>query len=192
MIREIEPIQLLEERIVSDRQRRKVGEVIIRKVVETQIVEVPVRREKLVIEQVGTNPQPLASIDFGQDGQPVITPISDRIEGYPSDTSVPSQSQPLHQAQSNSLGSMDQPSVDPQQKVSAQPTSLHTPSTLEANPVTAAHYVSARTAQQILTDLSQQLGDDSCGVRLEFADASLQRIYEQELKNTSMSRQSHP
>ncbi|HEY9814313.1 MAG TPA: DUF2382 domain-containing protein [Candidatus Obscuribacterales bacterium] len=192
IVREIKPIQLLEERIVSDRQRRKVGEVIIRKVVETQIVEVPVRREKLVIEQVGTNPKPLASIDFGQDGQPVITPISDRVEGFPSDTSVPSQSQPLHQAQSNALGSMDQPSVAPQQSVSAQPTSLHTPSSQEANPITAPHYISAHTAQQILSDLSQQLDNDSCGVRLEFADASLQRVYEQGLENASMSQQNHP
>lgn len=191
IVREIEPIQLLEERIVSDRQRRKVGEVIIRKVVEIQMVEVPIRREKLVIEQVGMNPQPLASIDFGQDGQPVITPISDRVGGYPSDMSVPSQSQPLHQAQSDPLGPMSQPSVESQQSVSAQNTSLHTPSSLEANPVATAHYISARKAQQILTDLSQQLGNDSCGVRLEFADASLQRVYEQGLENASVSRQNH-
>jgi hypothetical protein len=45
-------IPLLEERLVVDRQRRKVGEVIVRKEIEVQMVQVPVRREKLIVEQV--------------------------------------------------------------------------------------------------------------------------------------------
>lgn len=58
-------IQLLEERLVVDRKRRKIGEVIVRKEIETHIIEVPVRREKLIVEQVGSE-KPLATIDLGQ------------------------------------------------------------------------------------------------------------------------------
>jgi len=46
-------IQLLEERLVVDRQRHKIGEISVRKVIETEIVEVPIRREKLVVEKIG-------------------------------------------------------------------------------------------------------------------------------------------
>jgi hypothetical protein len=72
-------IRLLEERVVVNRYRRKVGEVIIRKVVETQMIEVPVRLEKLVVEQisperrqlacVNLNPELLANIALPQDTQ---------------------------------------------------------------------------------------------------------------------------
>ena len=49
-----EKISLLEERLIVDFVRRKVGEIVIRKEVETCLlqVEVPVRREKLIVEQV--------------------------------------------------------------------------------------------------------------------------------------------
>ncbi|TVQ11644.1 MAG: DUF2382 domain-containing protein [Leptolyngbya sp. DLM2.Bin27] len=46
-------IQLLEERLVVHRERRKVGEISVRKVVETEIIEVPIKREKLVVEKIG-------------------------------------------------------------------------------------------------------------------------------------------
>jgi hypothetical protein len=58
-------LRLLEERLLVDRyHRRKVGEVIVRKVVETHIVKVPVRREKLVVEQVSPERKQLASINL--------------------------------------------------------------------------------------------------------------------------------
>ena len=60
-----ETVQLLEERLIVDRHKRKVGEVVVRKTVETQIVEVPVRREKLIVEQIGSDPKRLAEIDLG-------------------------------------------------------------------------------------------------------------------------------
>lgn len=60
-----ETIQLLEERLTVDRHKRKVGEVVVRKTVETQIIEVPIRREKLIVEQVGSDPKQLAEIDLG-------------------------------------------------------------------------------------------------------------------------------
>lgn len=59
-------IRLLEERLVVNRSKRKIGEVIVRKEVETRMVEVPVRREKLIIERVGEVPERLAEIDLGE------------------------------------------------------------------------------------------------------------------------------
>lgn len=61
-----EVIRLLEERIVVERGIQKVGEVIIRKEIETEIIEVPIRREKLIVEQVGTERRQLAEIDLSQ------------------------------------------------------------------------------------------------------------------------------
>jgi hypothetical protein len=62
-----EIIRLLGERLVIDRTKRKVGEVIVRKEIETQIVQVPIRREKLIIEQVSPERKQLAEIDLGQE-----------------------------------------------------------------------------------------------------------------------------
>lgn len=59
-------VSLLEERLVVNPKRRKLGEVIVRKEIETQMVEVPVRREKLIIERTGDEPERLAEIDLGQ------------------------------------------------------------------------------------------------------------------------------
>jgi Domain of unknown function (DUF2382) len=58
-------IQLLEEKLSVNRTRRKVGEVVVRKRIETRMVEVPIRREKLIVEQVGGSDRPLAEIDLG-------------------------------------------------------------------------------------------------------------------------------
>lgn len=62
-----EIIRLLGERLVIDRTKRKVGEVIVRKEIETQIVQVPIRREKLIVEQVSPERKQLAEIDLGQE-----------------------------------------------------------------------------------------------------------------------------
>lgn len=61
-----ETISLLEERLVIDSQKRKVGEVIVRKEIETRIVEVPIRREKLIVEQISPTFKQLAVVDLGQ------------------------------------------------------------------------------------------------------------------------------
>lgn len=66
-ILEEEIVRLLEERLVIDRTRRKVGEVIVRKEIETRIVQVPVRREKLIVEQVSPERKQLAEINLGQE-----------------------------------------------------------------------------------------------------------------------------
>ncbi len=63
---EDELIRLLGERLVIDRSKRKVGEVIVRKEIETRMVQVPVRREKLIVEQVSPERKQLAEIDLGQ------------------------------------------------------------------------------------------------------------------------------
>jgi Domain of unknown function (DUF2382) len=62
----IEHIQLLEERLIVDRRNRKVGEVIVRKEVETRFVRVPIQREVLIVEQVEPEFKQLAVVDLGQ------------------------------------------------------------------------------------------------------------------------------
>ncbi|OKH29342.1 hypothetical protein NIES1031_00590 [Chroogloeocystis siderophila 5.2 s.c.1] len=61
-----EIIRLLGERVIVDRNKRKVGEVIVRKEIETRMVEIPVRREKLIVEQVSPERKQLAEIELGQ------------------------------------------------------------------------------------------------------------------------------
>lgn len=59
-------IRLLEERLVVRSDKQKVGEIVVRKEVETRMIEVPVRREKLIVEQVQPQYERLAEIDLGQ------------------------------------------------------------------------------------------------------------------------------
>jgi uncharacterized protein (TIGR02271 family) len=63
-----ESFSLLEERLMVDLNRRKIGEIVIRKEIATQLVrvQVPVRREKLIVEQVSPEYKLLAEIDLGQ------------------------------------------------------------------------------------------------------------------------------
>jgi Domain of unknown function (DUF2382) len=60
-------ISLLEERLVVDITRRKVGDIVVRKEIETQLVQVqvPIRREKLIVEQVSPEYKRIAEIDLG-------------------------------------------------------------------------------------------------------------------------------
>ncbi|MEH2447230.1 MAG: DUF2382 domain-containing protein [Nostoc sp.] len=60
-------IRLLEERLVVESSKRKIGEVIVRKIIETRMVQVPVRREKLIVEQISPEHKQLAEIDLGQE-----------------------------------------------------------------------------------------------------------------------------
>jgi Domain of unknown function (DUF2382) len=63
-----EVISLLEERLMVNLTKRKIGEVVVRKEIETLFlqVQVPVRREKLIVEQVSPEYKRLAEIDLGQ------------------------------------------------------------------------------------------------------------------------------
>ena len=59
-------ISLLEEKLQVARQRKKVGEVVIRKKVETRMVRVSIRREKLIVERIGENPELLTEVIIGE------------------------------------------------------------------------------------------------------------------------------
>lgn len=63
---EEEIICLLEERLVVNRRKWKVGEVVVRKEIETKIVQVPIQREILIIEQVSPETKQIAEIDLGK------------------------------------------------------------------------------------------------------------------------------
>lgn len=64
---EEEIVRLLEERLVINRKKWKVGEVVIRKEIETETIQVPIRRETLIVEQVGSpNNKILAEIDLAK------------------------------------------------------------------------------------------------------------------------------
>ncbi|MGF1539147.1 MAG: DUF2382 domain-containing protein [Pleurocapsa sp.] len=60
-------ISLLEEKLQVNRRKQKVGEVVIRKQVETRMVKVPIRREKLIVERIGKNPERLTEVVVTQD-----------------------------------------------------------------------------------------------------------------------------
>jgi len=62
-------IRLLAERVVIGRTKRKVGEVIVRKEIETRMIQVqiPVRYEKLIVEQVSPERKQLVEIDLGEE-----------------------------------------------------------------------------------------------------------------------------
>ena len=59
---EIERIALLEEKLQVKRRKQKVGEVIVRKQVETRMVQLPLRRETLIVERIGNNPERLTEV----------------------------------------------------------------------------------------------------------------------------------
>ncbi len=70
-------IALLAERLKVDYNRRKIGEVVVRKTIETRVVEVPVRYERLIVEQVSPEHKHLADVRLGDDSLP------DHLESSP-------------------------------------------------------------------------------------------------------------
>ena len=60
-------IILLEEKVKIDRRKQKVGEVIISKKIETRMVQVPVRKEKLIVEKIGKHPERIAEVVVGEE-----------------------------------------------------------------------------------------------------------------------------
>jgi uncharacterized protein (TIGR02271 family) len=63
---EEEIIRLLSERLIVNRKKRKAGDIIVRKEIETRMVQVPVQYEKLVIEQVSPENKLLAEFAISQ------------------------------------------------------------------------------------------------------------------------------
>lgn len=63
-------LQLLEEKVEVNRRKEKVGEVVVSKQVETKTVEVsvPVKQEKLIVEQIDSNgSKQLAEVELAQE-----------------------------------------------------------------------------------------------------------------------------
>jgi stress response protein YsnF len=57
---------LLSERLMIDRYKRKIGEIVVRKEIVTETVEVLIRREKLIVEQISPEFRQLAVVDLGE------------------------------------------------------------------------------------------------------------------------------
>ena len=66
-IRENYNISLLEEKLVVNRQKHKLGEVVVRKEVETQVIHIPIRREKLIVEKVGVTTEHLTEVNLAEE-----------------------------------------------------------------------------------------------------------------------------
>lgn len=65
-VREEKKLYLKAENLTVDHRREKMGEVVVRKEIETDTVSVPVRREKLVVEAADSDEEPLAEIDLSE------------------------------------------------------------------------------------------------------------------------------
>ncbi len=67
-------IPLLAEGLLVKREKKKVGTVLIKKEIRTRIVEVPIRQEVIVVEQVASPPIQLAAIDLTDYQNPEYNP----------------------------------------------------------------------------------------------------------------------
>ena len=76
-------LSLLEEKLRVVRHKHKVGEVVVRKQVETRIAKIPLRREKLIIERIGKNPQQLTEVVISEE----------KVNGFNYDELEPANSQ---------------------------------------------------------------------------------------------------
>ena len=66
-VRENYHISLLEEKLVVKRQKRKLGEVVVRKEVEIQTIHIPIRREKLIVEKIGVTTEHLTKVNLAEE-----------------------------------------------------------------------------------------------------------------------------
>jgi|GEM_PF-6539560 len=62
-------IPLVQEKLIVNRQRRKLGEVVVRKVTETEWVQIPIYKEKLLVHKEG-EAQPIAEVSLGESQLP--------------------------------------------------------------------------------------------------------------------------
>lgn len=65
-IKESVQISLFEEKLKVNRRKRKVGEVVVRKKIETRMIQVPIRTEKLIVERVGEGSGQIAEVVIGE------------------------------------------------------------------------------------------------------------------------------
>lgn len=75
-------VQLLQEQLIVNRHKRKIGEVVVRKEVKTRLVQVqvPVRQEKLIVEQVSPELKQLAEIELGESESVISDWTEERTE----------------------------------------------------------------------------------------------------------------
>ena len=66
-VRENYDISLLEEKLVVKRQKHKLGEVVVRKEIETRTLHIPIRREKLIVEKVGITTEHLTEVNLAEE-----------------------------------------------------------------------------------------------------------------------------
>ncbi len=110
-----EVFSLLEERLIVSLSKRKIGEIVVRKEVETQIVQVqvPIQREKLIVEQVSPEYKLLAQIDLGQANLPNIA-IADATNGklkLADNNNAPTSTKLNHSTQPTVAGEIDSPTA---------------------------------------------------------------------------------
>jgi stress response protein YsnF len=153
-------IQLFEERVAVDMQQRKLGEVIVRKVIETEIIEIPVRREKLVIEQISPTYQQLAAVDLSQLKAVELHPPSNIDNDISSDTSNDVDTDKDANLETNTNSDIGQLLDSSSSRLS-----------LQVIPVTQA--------TKILIYLSQNPEFSGADVKLQFEDPLLQARYQQ-------------
>lgn len=79
-----EKIRLLEERLVVNAHKQKIGDVIMRKEIVTEMVQIPIRREKLIVEQISPVHRKLVEVDLSQDNQSTI----ELIESLTADANI--------------------------------------------------------------------------------------------------------
>ena len=159
-----ENISLLEERLIVDFVRRKVGEIVIRKEIKTCLlqVEIPVRREHLIVEQVSPEYKRLAEIDLGQE------PIIDGAIVNPTQTTL------------HSLIS-----VEP----NAQHLSIERPQSSQKR--IQKTFNSIESAKNLLDAIAARFDNDSETIHIEimFKDSENQKVYQSLFDRDSSNNQ---
>jgi hypothetical protein len=74
-------VSLLEERLAVTSKKYKTSEVICRKIVETRMIEIPVRRERLIVEQIYPEYKQLAEIGLVEEEVPEVTQVANFANG---------------------------------------------------------------------------------------------------------------
>lgn len=151
-----EVFSLLAERLRVDLTRRKIGEIVVRKEIATQILQVqlPVRREKLIVEQVSPEYQLLAEIDL----DPTNSADLALLQQHGFATAV-----------NHDLSSVNSPADGPNHRIQPQdPTMVY------------GEIYSPQAASDLLTELADLPAQDWKIVRIEIVlkDAKHQAVYQ--------------
>lgn len=172
-----ETIRLLEERLLVEQHRRKVGEVVVHKVVDTHLIQVPVRRERLVVEQVSPERRQLAVVDLSQSSQALgqmSDQMSEAIQAL--EPGVP------YQASAAQVDLVrNSPEQNSPEQNSPKQSSPEQSSPEQSSPVQNGGFTQAATltsTQQFLAQLAQRPQLAKAKLRLVFEDPELQSYYQ--------------